>query len=118
HHPHHASHSSPVQHPFSGPSSSLFIYPKASTKARQLRRERYSIHPTMLILAAQMADKHEAAPTAMKPPKAYRETVKIGSASSWNKITLALFHVAFDRNTVSDLRDVVDPKYFQTPTVD
>jgi hypothetical protein len=65
----------------------------------------------MLILAVQMADKHEAATTAMKPPKAYGETVKIGSTSSWNKITLALFHVAFDRN------HFVGAKYFQTPAI-
>jgi hypothetical protein len=72
----------------------------------------------MLILAVQMAEKHEAAPTAMKPPKAYRETVKIGPTSSWNKITLVLIHVVFDRNEISDLQDFVDAKYFQTPAID
>lgn len=41
----------------------------------------------------QMADKHEAAPTAVKPPKEFRETVKIGSASSWDKNIVSLFHV-------------------------
>src|SRR5947207_7564861 len=65
-----------------------------------------------------MANKHETAPTAPKPPKEFRETVKIGSASSWDKVTLKLFHVAFDRNRFSNLRDFIDSTYFQPPTDD
>lgn len=69
-------------------------------------------------VAVKMADKHELVPTALKPPKEFRETVKIGSASSWDKITLQLFHVAFDRNRFSSLRDFIDSTYFQSPTDD
>src|SRR5438045_9573914 len=65
-----------------------------------------------------MADKHESAPTALKSPKEFRETVKIRSASSWNKVTLKLFHVAFDRNRFSDLREFVDSTYFLPPADD
>jgi hypothetical protein len=65
-----------------------------------------------------MADKHETAPTAMKPPKEFRETIKIGSASSWDKDILSLFHVSFDRTEHSDLRDFLDAKYFQAPSMD
>jgi hypothetical protein len=70
----------------------------------------------LLIVAAQISDKHEAAPTAKKPPKEFRETIVIGSASSWNKITLTLFHVAFYQDAYSDLRGFLDPKYYDPPS--
>lgn len=66
----------------------------------------------------QMADKHEAVPTAMKPPKEFRETVRIGSASSWDKNILSLFHVSFDRTELSDLRDFLDLRHFQPPSIE
>src|SRR5438045_3507867 len=74
----------------------------------------------LLIVAQQMSDKHEAAPTAMKPPGEFRDTVKIGSASSWNKVTLSLFHVDFNKAKYSDLRTskFITEKYFQPPTKD
>jgi hypothetical protein len=65
-----------------------------------------------------MANKHEAAPSALKPPKEFRETVKIGSASSWDKNILSLFHVSFDRSKFYNLQDFLDAKYFQPPSVD
>lgn len=66
----------------------------------------------------QMADKHDAAPTAVKPPKEFRETVKIGSASSWDKNIVSLFHVSFDRAELSNLRNFLDVKHFQLPSID
>ena len=51
---------------------------------------------SVLTVALQMANKHETAPTAVKPPGEFRETIKIGSASSWDKVTLDLFHVNFN----------------------
>jgi hypothetical protein len=65
-----------------------------------------------------MADKHDTAPTAMKPPKEFRENVVIRSASSWDKVTLALFHVAFDRYELSNLQNFLDVRYFEPPKVD
>ena len=65
-----------------------------------------------------MAEKHETKPSAFKPPKEFRETVKIGSASSWDRNILSLFHVDFDRNVYSDLSDFLDTKYFETPSDD
>jgi hypothetical protein len=64
-----------------------------------------------------MANKHETAPTAMKPPGEFRETVKIGSASSWDKVTLDLFHVEFNKSDTSDLRssNFIDKSYFDPP---
>jgi hypothetical protein len=65
-----------------------------------------------------MADKHEAEPTAMKPPSEFRETVKIGSASSWDKVTLELFHVAFKKTRYTELRGskFIDERYFEAPS--
>jgi hypothetical protein len=60
-----------------------------------------------------MADKHETEPTALKLPKEFRETVKLGSASSWDKNILSLFHVGFDRHVFSDLRHFLNGRYFQ-----
>ena len=62
-----------------------------------------------------MAEKHEVAPTAQTVPKEFRETVKIGSASSWDKNILNLFHVDFQRDSFSDLRQFVDRRYFEIP---
>ena len=64
-----------------------------------------------------MAGEHDLR-TAPKPPKEFRETVKIGSASSWDKNILTLFHVMFDRTEFSDLRDFLDARYFRTPDED
>ena len=69
-----------------------------------------------LSLAALMAEKHEFAPTASTVPKEFRATVKIGSASSWDKNILALFHVDFQKNSISDLREFVGENYFEPPT--
>jgi len=66
-----------------------------------------------------MANKHDATPTAMKPPGEFRETIKIGSASSWDKVTLDLFHVLFTKTRYTDLRgsNYIDKKYFEPPSV-
>jgi len=63
-----------------------------------------------------MSEKHEALSTALKPTKEFRETVKIGSASAWDKNILSLFHVGFDRNSFADLRRFIDFKYFEPPS--
>jgi hypothetical protein len=65
-----------------------------------------------------MAQKHEVAPTASTVPKEFRETVKIGSASSWDKNILSLFHVGFERDDFADLKKFVDARYFDPPTDD
>jgi hypothetical protein len=70
------------------------------------------------MIVLQMEDKREAAPSAMKPPKEFRQTVKIGSASSWDKDILSLFHVSFDRMTSSDLAHFLNPQYFRPPEAD
>jgi hypothetical protein len=64
-----------------------------------------------------MANKHEAEPTAMKPPGEFRETVKVGSASSWDKVTLELFHVMFKKTDYTELRGskYIDARYFKSP---
>jgi hypothetical protein len=67
-----------------------------------------------------MASKHETAPTALKPPGEFRETVKIGSASSWDKVTLELFHVMFNKAEYTELRGskYIDQRYFEAPSED
>lgn len=65
-----------------------------------------------------MAEKHETVPTAVKLPKEFRKTVKIGSASSLDKYILLLFHVGFDQNDFSDIRNFISKKYFQAPDND
>jgi hypothetical protein len=65
-----------------------------------------------------MAEKHEVAPTALTGPRSFRETVKIGSASSWDKNILALFHVSFERKSFTDLEEFVDRQYFGPPDDD
>jgi hypothetical protein len=64
-----------------------------------------------------MADKHGVAPTAKKPPGEFRETIKLGSASAWDKVTLKLFHVVFNKNRYSELQgsNYIDKRYFETP---
>jgi hypothetical protein len=64
-----------------------------------------------------MANKHEEEPTALKPPSEFRETVKIGSASSWDKVTLELFHVAFKKTQYTELRGskYLHERYFEAP---
>jgi hypothetical protein len=70
------------------------------------------------VLAVQLSQKHEAAPTALKPTKEFRETVKVGSMNSWDKVTLTAFHVGFNHETPSELRGFIDPRYFDHPTKD
>jgi hypothetical protein len=72
----------------------------------------------MLMVALRMAEQREAMPSAIKPSKEFRQTVRIGSASSWDKNILSLFHVAFDQATTSDIQLFLDPKYFQPPAAD
>jgi hypothetical protein len=64
-----------------------------------------------------MADKHEVAPTAKKPPGEFRETIKLGSASAWDKVTLELFRVVFNKTEYTELQgsNYVDKRYFETP---
>jgi hypothetical protein len=62
-----------------------------------------------------MTEKHETAPTRQAISKTFRETIKIGSASSWDKNILNLFHVKYEKDSFADLRDVVDPRYFESP---
>src|SRR6202035_826447 len=67
-----------------------------------------------------MASKHETAPTALKPPGEFRETIKIGSASSWDKVTLELFHVTFNKSVYTQLRGskCINQNYFEAPSED
>ena len=65
-----------------------------------------------------MAEKHEVAPTALMAPREFRETVKIGSASSWDKNILTLFHVSFERKSFADLEEFVDRRFFAPPDDD
>ena len=120
--PPHATFPRALQRPFSCSPSSILTnaqHSHAAPQARQLRGKGYvSARRSMLIVEVRMADKHETAPTARKAPREFRETVKIGSASSWNKVTLTLFHVAFDRKNFSNLRDFLDLEYFECPTSD
>jgi hypothetical protein len=102
-------------------SPSLYLPPSPRPRRKRVvfeQQGRSSTWISKLTIAAQMADKHEIEPTAMKPPKEFRETVKIGSASSWDKNILSLFHVGFDRNTFADLENVIDSKYFRPPSTD
>jgi hypothetical protein len=72
-----------------------------------------------LIVAIVMAEKHETAPTVrLTTTKAFRETIRIGSASSWDKNILNLFHVAFEKDSFADLRWVVESRYFEPPDDD
>lgn len=71
-----------------------------------------------LSLAISRMEKHEVAPTRLAITKGYRETVKIGSASSWDKDILNLFHVKCERNSFADLREIVDARYFEPPDDD
>ena len=64
-----------------------------------------------------MTGKHDEAPMALTMPKEFRETVRIGSASSWDKNILSLFHVVLQKNT-SNLREFIDSQYFEPPTDD
>ena len=71
------------------------------------------------ILAALMAEKHEVvSATTPAATKAFRETIKIGSASSWDKNILNLFHVGFEKESFADLREVIDSRYFEPPDDD
>jgi hypothetical protein len=71
-----------------------------------------------LTLAALMTEKHETAPTRLAVNKTFRETIKIGSASSWDKNVLNLFHVKFEKDSFADLREIVDSRYFEPPDGD
>jgi hypothetical protein len=44
------------------------------------------------------------APTAKKPPGEFRETIKISSASAWDKVTIKLFHVVFNKTDYTELQ--------------
>jgi hypothetical protein len=54
----------------------------------------------------------------LKPTKEFRETVKVGSTNSWDKVTLTAFHVGFNHETPSELRGFIHPRYFDHPTKD
>lgn len=62
-----------------------------------------------------MAEKHEIVPTRLA--KAFRETIRINSVSSLNKNILSLFHIKFQKDSLADLRELVDPRYFE-PSLD
>ena len=65
-----------------------------------------------------MAEKYEATSSALTAPREFRETVKIGSASSWDKNILALFYVSFERKSFAYLEEFVDRRYFEPPNDD
>jgi hypothetical protein len=46
----------------------------------------------LINLALKMAEEHENRPSLQKEKK-YQQVVKLGSASSWDKFNLDLFHV-------------------------
>jgi len=69
----------------------------------------------MLTIALQVADKHEAEPSVVKPSDHFNQTIKLGSASSWNRNILSLFHVGFDQSEFSSLDKILDAKYLKPP---
>jgi hypothetical protein len=43
----------------------------------------------------------------------FAETIEVGSASSWNKVTLAKFGAEFKRDEITPLNTVItDPKFY------
>ena len=62
-----------------------------------------------------MAAKQESRPDDPKKEKKYRETVDLESASGWKKWNLDVFHVTFDRQHYTDLREELGVKYNPQP---
>jgi hypothetical protein len=54
-----------------------------------------------------MEDEREDKPN-LQQPKKYRQVVKLGSASEWDKINLDRFRVDYDKNAYDQLPDEVD----------
>jgi hypothetical protein len=61
-----------------------------------------------------MVNKYEIVSSVIKSSGEFRETVKIGSINSWDKIILDLFHIDFNKTDTSNLRDsnFIDKRYF------
>jgi hypothetical protein len=62
--------------------------------------------------ALSLSIKHEESPSTLKMSR-YRETLEVGSASSWNKVTLTNFGADFKRQEHTPLNSVItDPKFY------
>ena len=72
---------------------------------------RLSVQSTDLI-ALSLAEKHETRPSTRKM-SSFAETIEVGSASSWNKVTLTKFGAKFKRDEITPLNTVItDPKFY------
>ena len=64
------------------------------------------------VAALSLARKHEESPSTLKMSR-YRETLEVGSASSWNKITLTNFGADFNKQEHTPLNTIIsDPKFY------
>ena len=61
----------------------------------------------LILLALKMAEDHENRPR-LNATKQYRQVVRLGSASAWDKFYLDLFQVDYDKNLYDQLPPEVD----------
>jgi hypothetical protein len=61
--------------------------------------------------ALSLAEKHETRPSALKMNK-YKETAMLGSASSWDKVTLSAFGVDFKSTEITSLDNLIDSHWY------
>jgi hypothetical protein len=62
----------------------------------------------LINLALKMAKEHENRLSLKRKTMMYRQVVKMGSASSWDKFNLDLFQVDYDKNAYDQLPHDVD----------
>lgn len=68
------------------------------------------------VTALLLAEKHESNPSTLKMSE-FSETLDLKSASGWDKFSLALCGVEFDRSTYTELRSLIkDPRWYDPTT--
>jgi hypothetical protein len=73
-------------------------------------------HSSTDFKALSLADKHETRPSTLKM-SSFTETLEVGSASGWNKVTLTRFGATFQIQEHSKLNTIItNPKFFEENT--
>ena len=100
--------------------SSIQQNPAHTQSAPNTSRSKQQVDPTSCsaadMIALLLAEKHESNPSTLKMSE-FSETLDLKSASSWNKFSLALCGVEFDRTTYTELRTLIkDPRWYDPTT--
>ena len=86
--------------------------PNSGSASSLTRQVSVSVSTLLTFAALSLAEKHETRPSTQKM-SSFTETIEVGSASSWNKVTLTNFGATFNpRDDIALNTVIIDPGFY------